>query len=322
MSRYEKMLQRQKNFASEATYFNFLLTALCNMFTWKGIPTEQRHLEEYLHTTGSFAVQPSDKVPEGFLFVPMPNRSETLDQFGEGTVVQGNTIAGNHPMHGVIDKTVTVCYNNSLHVMDWDIVQYANYLASVDKAMLINTKLSGFAPILCAQDSKSHKAIDNLLNQLLEGNVKVIRDNELFDSLLQSGPENLYSVDITNPQRVTGVQYQSLLWFDFMKRFFSKYGIDITTTNKKAQVSSAELQALDAYSWIIPLDMLKERQAFCERTNKLFGTDWSVDFSELWLREYGRYQESIEEEVEEDASNEGDSEVSVRRRDDDDNLSE
>lgn len=310
-SRYERMCQKRQNLASELTYFDFLLTALCAMFRWDGIPVEQRHLEEYLHTSTNFACQPSDKVPEGYLFAPDAGRDSMLDQFAEGLHVHGVTLGGGYQVDGIIDKEVLVCYNNSLHVMDFDIIQYANYLMTVDKAMLVNTKLSGFAPILCAQDSKSQKSLEGLIQSLLDGYPAVVKDAETFDRLLNDGKNPLYSISITEPQRAANVQYQSQLWFDFLKRFFAKYGIDVTTTNKRAQVTSEEINALDAYSWILPLDMLTQRQQFCDKANALWGTNWSCRFSDLWQIEFEKYVRSTmglpEEGGEEDADNGDDS---------------
>lgn len=307
-TRYERLAEQRKNLYSELTYFDFLLGVLCSMFTWDGLPVEQRHLEEYLHINGSLGVQPSDKVPEGFLFVPDPGRDQTLDQFAEGTHAHGVTLGGGLTLDGEIGKDVAICYNNSLHTPDFDLLQYANYLMSVDKAMMINTKISGFAPILFASDSTAHKRIDDMLSQLLEGEIKVIKDSaEDTDKLIQTAPEQgVYSIDLSSKDRISSVQYHSQLWDDLMRRFFSKYGIDIQHTNKRAQVTTDEANALDAFSWILPLDMLQQRQQFCTVCNTIFRTSWSVRFSDLWQMEYNKYSYTAEHPEEQEGGEDDD----------------
>lgn len=304
-NRYERMQEKMQNVLSEWNYFDFLLLALCSMFKWDGLPVEQRHLEEYLHMFGSFAVQRSDKVPEGVLFAPDPGRGDTLDQFGEGLVVHGATWGEAFTVEGKINEEVIVCYNNTMHTPDFDMMKYANFLALVDRAIRTTTKLSVFAPVFCAADSKSQKELENIINQLLEGEIKVFKDVET-EPLLSDAVKPLYSIDAVDPKRIENVQYHSQLWMDLLRRFFSKYGIDIQSTNKRAQVSNDEANALDAYSWIAPLDMLRERQEFCDRVNAVFGTSWSVRFSDLWLQEYDQYSRITEGGSEDEAADDGD----------------
>lgn len=314
-TRYDRMRQRMQNYMSEVTYFDFLLDSLCGMFTWDGLPVEQRHVEEYLHCTGSVGVQASDKVPEGYLFAPDPGRDQTLDQFAEGLHVHGCTLGGVYQIDGMINEDVVICYNNQMHTPDFDLYQYANYLATVDRAILTNTKLSIFAPILCAQDSKTQKELESIIDQLLEGSVKTFKDVET-EPLLQPQAQPLYSVDIANPARIANVQYQSQLWMDFLRRFFAKYGIDIQTTNKRAQVNMDEANALDAYSWMLPLDMLRTRQEFCEQARKTLGVSWSVRFSDLWQYEYSKYCRITEgDDQDDETDDDGGSADSVERGD-------
>ena len=307
MSLYQKMKQKVKNEASEATYFNFLLDALCRMFKWGGLPFESRWFEIYLHCDRYFGTQKSDATPEGYVIVPEPALNGELNQFGIGTHAEGVTRGGGFQLNGEIGKDVAICYNNTARCMDFDILQYANYLAQIDKAIMINTKLSGLAPILCATNSKTEKQINDLLNFLLDGNVKAIQSEDVIKALQAGGGDGVYSVDITHPERIRNVQYQSQLWDNLLRRFFNKYGLNVQNTNKMAQVSQDEVNAWDGYSWILPVDMLEERQKFCTEANRIFGTNWSVDFAEPWKQEYEAYitRKTKEDTGKEDSMKEG-----------------
>ena len=323
-TRFERMCDKMQTVTTEMTYFYSLLGSLCSMFEWEGLPVEQRHLEEYLHINASFGVQPSDAVPEGYIFVPEPSRDgiPMLDQFAEGMHVHGVTLGGGHELDGYLDRDVCICYNNSMHVPDWDMSITASYLTAVDRAILVNTRLSGFAPILGAQDSKTHKELESILDQLLGGEVKVFKDMET-EPLLQPQAAPIYSLELTKPERIQSVQYHSQLWMDLLRRFYAKFGIDIQETNKRAQVSLDEANSLDAYSWILPLDMLRQREEFCEHARRLWGVDWSVRFSPLWQQEYDKYVRITEEvSTDESADDGGDTGVSGQSAAGDDDLSE
>jgi hypothetical protein len=71
-----------------------------------------------------------------------------------------------------------------------------------------------------------------------------------------------------------------------MKRFYNIYGQPLQTQNKAAQSISDELHGMDSVSFIIPIQMLKCRQALADNINRIFGTEITVEFSECWKIEY------------------------------------
>ena len=289
MSFYNRLKTKFKNEAREATYFNFLLGSISNMFQWNEIPCDQRFLEEYLHCDRYFGCQQNDKLPEGFAFAPAPARNGKLDQFGQGTHASGATMGGAAEINGEIGKDVLICYNNTARCMDFDVMQYAYYLAEVDKALVVNTRLSALAPLLSGVDTKTVAAIENEMDKLLNGEVKVVTSDNVIRALAAGNEQGLFSVDITNPERIRYTQYLSSLWDNLLRRFFNKYGLNIQNVNKMAQASEDEVHGLDCVSWNLPIDMLKARQKFCEDANALWGTNWSVDFADPWKQEYEAY---------------------------------
>lgn len=319
MSFYSRMKQRLKNEASESTYANFLLNSLCNMFKWKNLPFEQRYIEEYLHIDSYFGIKKDESLPEGFAISPAPAINGILDQFGFGDHVDGVTISGNAQVRGKIGEDVLLCFNNTMRCGDFDVMQYASYLSTVDISIIANTKLSGLAPILGADDSKSASAIESYMSELLSGNVRVIASNNVIRQLQEAAGNGIFSVDITNPERVRYTEYLSSLWGDLFKRFFCKYGLNIQNVNKLAQTSEDEVHGMDCVSWVLPLDMLRCRKNFCQQANLLFGTDWDVEFEEPWKQEYEAFVkrkkiEDVKTEIEslkEGEENEEKSEIST-----------
>ena len=278
------MKARYQNYVRESNYYNYLLEALCSMFVWE-VPEEINpyFLELWLHCYGSFGAQ---KFEDLWYVSREPSLTGTLDMFGDGTMVQGAVLDldGTHQIYGERDKDAFICYNNKTRTPDLDMFLYANYLSNVDKAIMINTKLSGLAPILNSNSTQTATTIEQIMNRLLEGEVKTVTSDNIIQALQVPGDSSpLFSVDITNPERIRNVQYQSELYDTLLRRFFNKFGLNMRTTAKHAQVSTDEVNGMDCVSWVLPISMLEARQEFAKKVG------WKVDFAEPWKQEYEAY---------------------------------
>lgn len=295
---YEKMKAKQKNLIRQRSYFSYLLVSLCNIFAWNvGDAYDTMWSEKFNHISGSFACQ---KQGDTYYIAEAPSRAGDIDQYGDGTEVEGVTRNG-ISLHGTIGKDIVICYNNVDRMPDLDMVRYADGFSQVDKAIMANVRWSILAPVLCTRDDKTTKAIEKLVDDMLEGKLKCITSEDVLDALSGGRGDGVYSVDITHPERIRNVQYQSELYDVLMRRFFNKYGLNIQNSAKHAQVSTDEVHGMDAVSWVMVLDMLHERQKFCDECNRIWGTSWSVDFAEPWKSEYERFmirqaQADIEDE--------------------------
>lgn len=293
------MKAKEKELLREKAYFSYLLIALSSMFKWtvpKGV--EPKYLEQYLHCSGSFGVQ---KIGEEYAVVESPSRADNLNQYGDGMEVYGVNIK--YQIKGTIDKDVLVCYNNIDRAADYDMIRYTDAFSQTDKAIMANVRWSILAPILCASDDKTAYAINKLVDDMLSGKLKCITSEDVLKSLSGSSSNGAYSIDITHPERIKNVQYQSELYDVLMRRFFNKYGLNIQNTSKHAQASVDEVHGLDCVSWVLPIDMYKQRKEFCDKAKALWGDEWNVEFNEPWASELRRYEAETEKaEVEAEAN--------------------
>ena len=125
---------------------------------------------------------------------------------------------------------------------------------------------------------------------MLEGKLKCITSRDVLDSLRPSSSASVYSVDITHPERIKNVQYQSELYDVMFRRFFNKYGLNIQNTSKHAQATADEVHGLDSVAWVYILDMLRSRQEFCKDISRITGDVWECKFSDIWETEYEAYK--------------------------------
>lgn len=294
---YEKMKAKQKNLIRQRSYFSYLLVSLCNIFAWNVDDSfDTMWSEKYNHISGSFCCK---KIGDKFYIAEAPSRAGDIDQYGDGMQVDGVTRNG-ISLTGTIGEDIAICYNNVDRMPDLDMVRYADGFSQVDKSIMANVRWSILAPVLCTRDDRTTKAIEKLVDDMLEGKLKCITSEDVLDALSGGRGDGVYSVDITHPERIRNVQYQSELYDVLMRRFFNKYGLNIQNSAKHAQVSTDEVHGMDAVSWVMVLDMLHQRQKFCDECNRLWGTSWSVDFAEPWKSEYERFMIRQEQADEED----------------------
>lgn len=301
-----------------AAYAGEMINAGCMMFEYAGMPAAKAYdgssadpawLEKYLLAFGRFV---STYDGERIIVAPYPSRYGDLDQYGDGEQVEGITRGENGiVINGYNGYDCCICYNTTTRLPDLDVAYYARTLASVDDAIDALIRWAKCAPILSAADSKAEAAINAMLDEIMEGKRPcVISDQEVLTSLRNG---TTYSVDITDPKRATYIQYLSELHDVLIRRYYTKNGIDTHKTSKHAQVNIDETDGMEIYSWLLPLDKLKQRRLWCEAMNRCFGLSLSVDFAEPWRSAYEAYlkkqqegAEPNEEATEHDAAAEGD----------------
>ena len=296
------MKAKQKNLIRERSYFSYLLISLCSIFKWNVDEAfEPIWAEKYNHISGSFA---GKKIGDKFYIAEAPARAGQIDEYGDGMEVDGVTRNG-ISLKGTLGKDIAICYNNLDRMPDLDLLRYADGFSQVDKAIMANVRWSILAPVLCTTDDKVTARIEKLVDDMLEGKLKCITSEDVLMALNGNGArgQGVYSVDITHPERIRNVQYQSELYDVLMRRFFNKYGLNIQNSAKHAQVSTDEVHGMDSVAWVLVLDMLKERKKFCDECNRLWGTSWSVELAEPWASEYEAFKKRNEEK-EEGAENE------------------
>ena len=283
------MKQKQETLMRERSYFSYLLVALTSMFDWRHPDGfEPKWAEQFLHETGSFAVQKNEKV--GCAVAAAPSRAGDLDQYGDGMDIVGTTRGIGIQIKGRLYEDVAICYNNIDRTPDFDLIRYTDMFSEVDKSIMSNVRWSILAPILCASNDKTYKLITEMVDDIMDGKLKTIVSKDIVEALQGGKQDGLYTIDITHPERIKNVQYQSELYDVFMRRFFNKYGLNIQNTSKHAQATVDEVHGLDSVSWVLALDMLEQRKQFCEEANRIWGEDvWGVEFGEPWLTEYKKY---------------------------------
>lgn len=296
--RFNWLKTKMQNYVREDYYFDILLQTDLNMFVYENLPEgmDPIWIEKYLLIGGSIGIQ---KGEDGYLIAPAPARCGNLDQYGDGTDLAGATNNGS-PVMGTIGKDVVIIYNRSDRMPELDNMIDASALMEIDKSSSINVKFARVAPLYSCSNDNTRKALDALISEVIEGNIKTIVSDNITDQLLPEGSTQL--LDITEPEKIQYIQYLTQYYDAVVRRHYNRRGLQVRTGTKAAQQTQSEIFGFDAISWVLPLARLQARQEGFREFNELFGENVQVRFSDLWQQEYAAYQVRT---LQEDAQKEG-----------------
>lgn len=305
--------QRWQNKLREDHYFDILLQSDLSMFAYEGLPEglDPRWIEMYLNIAGSIALtrtpdEFTSLVPErpAYVVAADPARNGSIDQYGDGTHIAGATDNG-CSVEGTLGVDAVIIYNRDTRMPELDNMIDADALTQIDKSAYVNVLLSRIAPVYKCSNDNTRKALETMIDQIVQGNVKTIVSANISE-LLKVGADTEI-LDVTQPEKIQYIQYLSQYYDVVVRRHYNRRGLSVRTGTKAAQQSADEIHGLDAVSWIIPLAKLKARQDGWDEFNRVFGENVRVRFSDLWQQEYDAYQLRImqqdaaaEEEVMED----------------------
>jgi len=267
-----------------------------SMFDWDGLPEslDERFIEYYLTSNGSAAVvNPSEidsKYPDEIIVI-RGSRAGDPKNYGLGNIYNGtNDNSDIGSIEGEVNKIMIVGYNNQSMTPDLDSWFYANTLKEIEKSILFNVRFARLAPILKASNGIKKEALEQLLNNIDDGNMVNIITANIVDEMLKDDASNTYEpIHLTNVDDIKNLQYLIKAYEDLLRIFHTKYGQAENGTGKLAQQSVDEINGSASASFVIALDKLKQRQKWAEAINKKFNTQISVKFSPAWELEYQRY---------------------------------
>ncbi len=273
-------------------YFFELLDFVTGIFDWT-LPNgvDAKFLERYLNASGMCALTRNDK---GEYRLSLGGLNPPLDQYAIGTEWIGDTLGGEH-CTGIRGETAAICFNNSDHMPNFDLVPVSDRLTEFDKSIKAVTRASRANPLTVAHDKKTVKAFEEVHDKILDGDiVSILSDNALDD---MGGRQAVEVIEFTKPEYMRLLQYLYEAKESEYRNFYRKYGQNLQSVAKHAQVTTEEIDGADSVCFIIPRDMLEQRKRFCEEASRIFGDEFAVEFAEPWRSEEQRYDADTAEQL-------------------------
>lgn len=246
-------------------YYQRLVDYALSMFEWEGLPDEinKRFLELTLLDNGSAVFFQDPDM--GYMVMPVATKGY-VNAYLEPVQYEAVSVGYNRGLD--IDSGVIIWNNYSRTSLKPFLEQYAYRLYKVERAMDVNISQQKF-PFIVLTDESQRLTMMNTMEQY-EGNEPYIFGNKKgFDrdsvQALQTGVP--YVADKL-------MMYKHSIWNDAM----TFLGIGNAKQDKKERLVADEVAANDEQVQSSRYIMLKARQDACDKINKMFGTEISVDF--------------------------------------------
>lgn len=170
-----------------------------------------------------------------------------------------------------VDKDVVVINNNTCRTRIYNLAhRYAMMLAHTEVTLtdeLINMRQGGSVPIAGRENEKT--SYENYRNNLANGKIGAIYDPAFL---------NMDFKDI-NSKSTNSIKDLMEVRENLLSDFYNDLGVK-TSRDKKGNMISEEVNANDSMLLLNINDMLEQRKIGCEKVNKMFETNWSVDICE------------------------------------------
>ena len=122
-------------------------------------------------------------------------------------------------------------------------------------------------PIPIVESDPEKQRVEKAIEDIRKGKMSVV---QTFDS------DGLKTLDITKPENIQYMTNYNILHDELMKRMFLEFGIAIDSKDKKAQLTTEELDAYSQVAGAAFYSRYKLREKFVEDANALFGCNISV----------------------------------------------
>ena len=285
---YNKMKAKQKTNHLNFTHWSRMFGIIISMFEYKtdaDTNIDFDYLERYMATEGvAFIGKVNDK-----LVAMVGTRTDELNEYGLGTKVYATTQNGD-TFKGTIGVDCVAVYNNNLFLPEMELSFFADILTELDKSLELNILYTRDYPIPIPKDDREKQVITTAIKNMREGVPATIVSRNVLKDFMGDNQEVIQTLELSNPDRIHNIQYLLKAYEDIEKRFWCRYGHNISTSQKMAQVTETELNGTDSVSMVYPEIRLKCRKKACEEIKKLFGVDITVDYSEVWKREVEKYK--------------------------------
>lgn len=269
-------LKKSKNKLAKESYtfsvgydywFQILLERASRLFVWKNTEdVPQKEIEFALMLNGSCGV--TDKYKDTlYVFNGHFSGSPTVyfDEFTDYSVYSPVYSANLKVNDEIIVIDNNAC-RNSIYML---IHRYAIMLSHVEVSFvneLINGRDGGAIPIASTQ--AQYSALENYRNALCNGKLIPILD-PAFSGVEFAPVDRKINFNIKDLMETRD---------NLLSSFYQDLGVK-TSKPKKGNMIVEEVSANDSMLMLNLNDMLYNRQLGCEKVNKRFGTNWSVEIS-------------------------------------------
>lgn len=280
----------------------YMFDRTLNMFKWENLPDTipQRSLELFLQYNGFVFL--TDK-PDGEIRIFYGGLGGEPDYLYRPTLA---TIANPYLKY---DAQLKINWDNS-NIEESECViglndyllrgllsihsKYASEIAENEVSMWVGNILTRTPWVLSAQDNKTKESAKEFIENIYNGQLSIIQENigQFFEGVKE------HQLSTSQTYNLGGLvqlhQYYKSEWFNQIGLNAMQNGM------KKEAISDSEEQMNQDILKPLVDTMLECRKDFCDRANKKYGLDISVDFDSAWKDNEIELEATLEALVNED----------------------
>lgn len=300
------------------SYDEIFIDMLSSMFVYRGegVPEEvlarQSFINKYSALDGAAAIVKMTDAPvtapgyyDNKYIICKAESVGSPDPYGFGAdiIVRGDNGFVRRYNNWIDNKDIVVFFNNASYTPDMNIGRYSDALAELEVSLKLNVLFSRMYPIPLASDTKVKKSIEEAIKNMQDGKIATIMDERKLREIIDQA-KGIETVNLTDAEKSTYIQYLAKYRDDLMRWFYSLYGMNSQGSSKLAQQTVDEVNQDSNASMILPHSMLKARQDGCKMAKDKFGWDMEVSFSECWMSRLANMDDEFkttDEELEDEA---------------------
>lgn len=275
----------------QSTYIQRLFNDIIGMIQYEDMPDgfDPFFHELYRYTYGVCGVTKRD---DGQIISFIGGHSGEVGPYGLGKRFIGTT-PDSYDYDFVINEGGVICKNNRFMSPDLDdIYLTAEVNTELYKSIRACIRYARATKTISTANNKVKKAIDAALTAN-EAGAPTTFVSEIDPIDREFSNADFTVLDLTDVNISDKLQYLFKAIDDNERQFYRHYGISLATTSKMAQQSREELTNTNALAMIYALERLNCAKEFCDDLNKLYGTNMTCHFSEIWELEYQKYISEI-----------------------------
>lgn len=262
-------LDKRKNVADMVTY---MFNRSNIMFKYHNLPDSipETELEKLLQTNG-FAIV--GKI-NGDLYAINGGLGGETDVYNRPTIATVSVPYLNFNDTWEIEKDCVVIKNDSNAIgLIPMFVKYCTLMNENEITMMLATVNKRIQNLLSANDDNTVESAKQFLKDVFEGEMGVIAESKLFDSL-----------KVNNSSANAQVNLKDLFEFEqYLKAsMFNEIGLSANFNMKRERLTSAEVETNTDNLYPLVDDMLNNRRIALEKINEMFGTEIEVEFNSSW----------------------------------------
>ena len=253
-------------------YITYMLNRSIVMFKYHNLPETmpQREIELLLQTNGWGCVCEID----GNLYCLNGGLGGVPNAYNMPTeiVISNSYLKYNKTL--TIDTDCVIIPNDTMYVGLIPLYnRYCTMLVENDITMVLATVNKRVQNLLSANDDNTVESAKSFLKKVYDGEIGVIAESKLFDSLKVNNSSTNAQVSLTDLFEFEQYIKASL---------YNEIGLSANYNMKRERLTSAEVETNTDNLYPLVDDMINQRRKALEKINEMFGTNIEVEFNSSW----------------------------------------